>query len=1156
MNACTIIAKNYLPQARVLAESFRAHHPDGRFYVLVLDDIEGWFDPAEQPFETVTGSDLDLPDFERMASAYDVLEMSTAVKPWFLRQLLEDNDHVVYLDPDIRIYDSCDPVVELARSHGMVLTPHNVEAMPRDGRRPSEADILIAGAYNLGFIALSRREATEDFLSWWSERLREDCIVDVARGYFVDQRWMDLVPAMIPGVCLLRDPGYNVAYWNLYSRSMAAQNGSLQVNGHPLRFFHFSGYDPDRPDELSRHQNRVRLIEDPLLKDLCDEYGDALRAHGYDEAKRWPYSFARTASGMVLDRPLRRLYADGLRQGVLTRSVFDKEGERRFQEWAREPAGDEVDARVNRWMLAVRETRPDLQAAFPLLHGPSTADYLEWLRDNGIAQLGDAMRAFGPELGSVPPGGEVAARPTGSVMPRGVNVVGYLSSELGVGEVGRQVVGALDTQRIPVLPVGIVAEASRQAHHFAHAESMSAPFSVNLLCVNADQTPIVCEKAGEEFFAGRYTVGWWWWEVSTFPEQWHDSFRYIDELWAGSHFVAESLAAVSPVPVVPIPMPVTLPERVEPDRPLLGLPDDFIFLFVYDYNSVADRKNPLGLIDAYKRAFELGDGATLLLKCINGERHRRAHAQVQRACAGRSDIVLMDHYMAPWHKDLLIASCDCYVSLHRSEGFGITLAEAMLLGKPVIATGYSGNVDFMSTANSYPVDYHLVPIGVGAPPYPAHGRWAEPDLDHAAAQMRAVFSDRAEAARRAAAGREWIREHHSPEVAGQAMGQRLEHIAQDGLARPPLPEQEPDRVHGRAREITRRGPVRWPRGRLSPMRFLRAAVLRANKPVLTYEREVHDAIIADVEAGILSSRRRSREAQLEGRALMLADMRRLEQRLTALEAGDRGVESRLRSLPELQDLAERMRDTVEQSERLMSEMYAPPYIEGKPFREEHRRGIGKVLAYTDGGHASDRYREFEDTFRGSEDFIRERQRRYIELVAGHGPVVDAGCGRGEFLDLLREASIDYVGVDLDEGMVKRCRMKGHEGVYHADIIEWLDQTDEGSVGAVFSAQVVEHMPYAQLLAFLAAARRALHPDGLFIAETVNPHSFAALRTFWVDLTHQLPIFPEVLLQLCRGAGFEEGYVFMPNGKGDYESDRRSAGEYAVVASAARTGSSS
>jgi SAM-dependent methyltransferase len=215
-----------------------------------------------------------------------------------------------------------------------------------------------------------------------------------------------------------------------------------------------------------------------------------------------------------------------------------------------------------------------------------------------------------------------------------------------------------------------------------------------------------------------------------------------------------------------------------------------------------------------------------------------------------------------------------------------------------------------------------------------------------------------------------------------------------------------------------------------------------------------------------------------------------------------------------------------------------------------------VLAYSGGGHASDRYREFEDTFRGSEDFIRERQRRYIELVAGHGPVVDAGCGRGEFLDLLREASIDYVGVDLDEGMVKRCRVKGHERVHHADIIEWLEQADEGSVGAVFSAQVVEHLPYAQLLAFLAAARRALRSDGVFIAETVNPHSFAALRTFWVDLTHQIPIFPEVLLQLCRGAGFEEGYVFMPNGRGDYESDRRSAGEYAVVASAARNRSSS
>jgi glycosyltransferase involved in cell wall biosynthesis/2-polyprenyl-3-methyl-5-hydroxy-6-metoxy-1,4-benzoquinol methylase len=1129
MNACTIIAKNYLPQARVLAKSFRRHHPDGRFVVLVLDEIEGWFDPSQEPFETLTAAELDLPEFGPMASAYDVLEMSTAVKPWLLRQLLGDDDHVIYLDPDIQIFGSCEEVADLARTYSMVLTPHNVAPMPRDGLRPTEGDILIAGAYNLGFLGLGYGEATDEFLTWWSERLLHDCIVDVARGYFVDQRWIDLVPGMIPGVWVLRDPGYNVAYWNLYSRRLAVNgNGGLTVNDLPLRFFHYSGYDPDRPDELSRHQNRVRLVDEPVIKQLCDDYAAALRAEGFDDAKRWPYGYARTASGLQLDRVLRRLYADGLRQGALTESVFDAEGERRFRDWARGPAGDDADPRVNRWMRAMHEARPDLQAAFPVLHSGPADQFLNWLSVHGAREFGEAMAAFGPDPATAP---APAAKGRPAIhLERGVNVVGYLSSELGVGEVGRQVVGALDANGVPLLPIRLVAEASRQGHEFAHVGAMRAPFSVNLLCVNADQTPIVCEQAGPEFFAGRHTIGWWWWEASTFPQEWHDAFRYVDEVWAGSRFVAEAIEAVSPVRVLSMPMPVALPERTEADRAHLRLPDGFVFLFVFDYNSVAARKNPGGLIEAYKRAFARDERVNLVLKCINGDRHRAEHAALRAACAGRPDIVVMDDYLTPADKDTLIASCDCYVSLHRSEGFGITMAEAMLLGKPVVATGYSGNLDFMAADRGYLVDYELVPIGPDAKPYPADGQWAEPDLDHAAAQMRAVVDDPDEAARRAEAGAEWVREHHSRQSAGRAMALRLEQIAHAHPIEGPLPD--PELAHAHAVQMAQKGPVRWPHDPRSPKRFVRAAALRAGKPLLTHAQDVNNALLADIDAVA--------RAQFDARAQTLADMRRLERRLEGLEAGNRATERRLRDLVDL----------AQETQQLLAATYAPPHVEGDPFRETDMPGRGRVLGYSHGVGTTDEYRDFEDTFRGSEDFIRERQRTYLDLVAQRAPVLDAGCGRGEFLDLMRDASIQYMGVDLDEGMVKRCHVKGHATVEHADVVQWLEAAEPGSLGAIFSAQVVEHMPREELLRFLAAARRALRPGGVLIAETVNPHSPAALKAFWVDLTHQLPIFPEVLLQLCRSAGFEEGYAFMPNGSGDYESDRRTAGEYAVVATAA------
>ena len=192
------------------------------------------------------------------------------------------------------------------------------------------------------------------------------------------------------------------------------------------------------------------------------------------------------------------------------------------------------------------------------------------------------------------------------------------------------------------------------------------------------------------------------------------------------------------------------------------------------------------------------------------------------------------------------------------------------------------------------------------------------------------------------------------------------------------------------------------------------------------------------------------------------------------------------------------------------------------------------------------YRGFEDTFRGTEEFIRERQRPYLDLLGERSPVLDVGCGRGEFLELLAKAGIEARGIDTDPDMVARCREKGL-GVEQAEAVSYLEAQPDGSLGVVFSAQVIEHLPYEELVRYFQLAERKLVPGGLFIAETVNPHSIQAFKAFWVDLTHRLPIFPEVAVTLARLHGFESAYVFFPLGTGELETDRRTQGEYAVVA---------
>jgi O-antigen chain-terminating methyltransferase len=246
-------------------------------------------------------------------------------------------------------------------------------------------------------------------------------------------------------------------------------------------------------------------------------------------------------------------------------------------------------------------------------------------------------------------------------------------------------------------------------------------------------------------------------------------------------------------------------------------------------------------------------------------------------------------------------------------------------------------------------------------------------------------------------------------------------------------------------------------------------------------------------------------------------------------------------------LSEQVSELQEHVKNTDAALHARPYMADP----EIFSGPDGTMAFSD-GDGGDPYRDFEDIFRGEEAFIRDRQRVYLPLLADDGPVLDAGSGRGEFLDLLAEQGVEAVGVDLDRGMVERCEAKGHDVVL-ADVIEYLREVPDGHFGTVFSAQFIEHVPLAQLVEFLELSAKKLRPGGVFIAETVNPHSLPAFRTFWTDLTHRAPIYPEVALSLVKSTGFERGAIVFPNGDGDFASDLASQGEYAVVAHVADAG---
>jgi glycosyltransferase involved in cell wall biosynthesis/SAM-dependent methyltransferase len=1165
VNICTIIAKNYVAFARVLAHSFREHHPDGTVSVLVIDHEPGYIDPAEEPFDLYTPADLDIDGFADMATAYDILELSTAVKPWFLRHLIDrhESGRVMYLDPDIQVTDSLAPVDELIAEHGIVLIPHLTAPIPDDGKKPSETDILIAGVHNLGFIGVGRSDAADKMLEWWSGWLREHCTVDPARGYFVDQRWMDLVPGMFPELHLLRDHGYDVAYWNVHSRELTERDGSYFVDGVPLRFYHYSGFDPETPHVLSKHQDRVLLSERPALAALCEAYAEKLLAAGHREARDWPYVYKRLADGTPLDSRLRKAYRDARESGAEFDSIFEPEGARQFIGYLSQPAPRGGEHGVTRFLYDYWKERVDLQTVYPDLRDPESAKgFLGWAHAFGATEVPIPEVLLPPQGAEMVPPAErpspTGAEVSGRSPVEGVNVAGYFRAELGVGEAARQILTGLDSERVPVAPLGLVAPDSRQGHAFGHSHSVRGPFPVNVVCVNADGLPTFAADVGDEFFAGRYTIGVWWWEVARFPDRFFQSFDYLDEVWAGTAHVAEAISQLSPIPVVKVTIPVAPAPAPVLRRQALGFPDDFTFLLVYDYNSVFERKNPLGHVEAFRRAFpEPGSGASLVLKSINHHKDPESHERLKLAVSEHPDVHLIDEYVPAEVKNSMIAACDCYVSLHRAEGFGITLAEAMYFGKPVIATGYSGNLDFMSHDNSYLVDYSLVPIGEGAEPYPPQGVWAEPNLDHAAELMRHVFGNRQEAADRARRGAAEIRITHSPHAAGLSFQERLVRVAtrtprHGGSDRGPVVLPPSLREAG---ELVGQGPPRA--GGMSPAkRLVRKVALRAVRPYSNHATKVQRKLVEAMEelAQTVSG------AELETRrdsSGILADLRRVEDRLRAQDvvAHDDlvkrigAVDQRFDPMAPMIDANGEFRvPTPEQLDfldRVLAETQGAPYV-GDPLRERMTDpAAGVVVGYS----AADQNggARLADVLAPPEAVVRERMHRYLPWLKEAGPVLDLRCGRGELLDVLRDEGVEFAGVDADPALVDVCRSKGHDAVQVGTPVDHLRSQTDGSLGAVFAAHVLEELAYDELTELLGLVAQKLRPGGVLVAESANPHSFEAMRTLWVDLRARRPVFPEVALALCRAGGYGSAFYFHPNGTGDVHADAPREREYAVVA---------
>ena len=746
-----------LPQALVLARSFRTFHPEAEFVILVIGRPSEAIAVADATFWSLGDLALEPGEEWRLPMLYRGRDLSDRLLPAFLHRLQNRGAAAVaWFECSTLLFAPLSSAELPDADHAVAATEAIRNSFGDSGR---------------SFIAIT--SAAELDLKAWLDRARQRSSDD--ENSFAD------VPHRV-----IASPTFAAAYWNLDPKSLASSAGGYEVDGQPLRSFDFRGYDREKPHLLSKyqgHEPRILLSQWHAIAGLCDEYQEKLTDAGATAAKVAGHDFDVLPGGLEIDERMLQFYRNALAEFRRSQfpeppSPFGPAGEQGFLDWLNGPAG-ETQSGVTRYMMAVRDEREDVKQAFPDPLGADAKAFRDWYLLFGSREL-DLPSALVP--------GDDARKcgSAGKQRLSAVNVAGYFRAELGLGVAGRALLSALEAAEIPINTVPFGATANRQEHPFEDRKT-DVSADINLVCVNPDQLETFAEETGAALRHGRYTIGVWFWEAEDFPNAFHGAFNYVDEIWVASEFMREAFLKVSPKPVFKYVLPIEPPPI---DRSLsradLGLPSQFTFLFTFDLLSVLERKNPVGLIHAFTEAFPQGGGPALVIKTINGDKRPREMEKLRYFARGRSDIILMDGYLSAIQNSTVTALADCYVSLHRSEGFGLTMAEAMALGKPTIATAYSGNLEFMTEENSYLCPYRLCPIGPEREPYPATSEWAEPDIRAAAELFRDVYTQREAAARQGQRAAQDIRAGHGREVAAAIIQQRLATIRERRQASGPV----------------------------------------------------------------------------------------------------------------------------------------------------------------------------------------------------------------------------------------------------------------------------------------------------------------------------------------------------------------------------------
>ena len=831
--ACfSICSINYLPTAKILIDSLESKF-DGDIYLIVCDKpnkkINNLF--KGRRVTILFAEQLKIQNFDEFIFRYSILELNTAIKPFVFKYLFKKKyENVIYFDPDIIIEDRLNIFEELLLDNDAILIPHLLSPYS-DTSNPSLEDIKNSGIYNLGFLAL-KNKGSRLFLDWWSQKCRFHCFSDTENGFFTDQKFCDFLPIFVPKTHIYKRYDSNIAYWNLHERKITKKNNFYYSNNQKVIFFHFSGLVYNKSFEflnLSKHENRFGKNIDKSLKSKIRDYLLLLK-HNSGELKKLKidisYGFDKY-NDIEIDQYIRsylKKLGDSDQKHNLKNINKDwfLSGTNEFHEFALVP----------RYFLGIYFFRKDLQKAFNLKIPKGQESFYDWIAHeisignikkeysklipkkksrfnlkilikNKIFRILKRIYFLNPNFFSnrvfdkfryylrrffsihhddfqEESSKNISLLPpyVGSTLDKnGVNIFGYFKKHTGLAIGVNLLKNLFKESNISLSKHNVNIEDNSL---ISAMDKDVKDWDISLFHINADQTANFA-PALEEKFINTYKIGFWLWELEKFPSDYLVNAKFLNDIWVPSNFIADSIERSCFFRPKVIPYPVLKHDKNNLEiNTKYKFSKKFIVTGIFDLNSYIDRKNPFGIIDAFSIACKNNNfkkNAQLVLKISGNFNKKQAISKIKKTAKNLNiSLTIIDVMLSASEMESLRNITDVFISLHRSEGFGLNMIENMNAGNTVIATKYSANLDFMDSTNSLLVDYDLMPIREGQYPSWESQFWADPHIEDAAEKLLWAYNNPKKTENISRKAEKYIHTNHSVKALSKILKEEIRKI--------------------------------------------------------------------------------------------------------------------------------------------------------------------------------------------------------------------------------------------------------------------------------------------------------------------------------------------------------------------------------------------